>query len=526
MCLKISDPKDYKAALYIRLSKEDDSGKESESVSNQKSILQTFAEKQHLEVYDIYIDDGFSGTDFNRPSFQRLIRDIEDKKVNMVISKDMSRLGRDYIQTGYYLEKYFPEKRVRYISLLDNIDTGSESSMNDITPFKAIMNDMYAKDISKKIKSVKEDKRKKGLFIGGKAPYGYKKSPGEKNRIVIDEKTADVVRKMFSLALEGKSGREIAQILTLDNVLTPSGYAGLNIPGTSVYSNVWKSEVVTFMLKNQVYIGSMVQGRVRKINYKSKKIIKLPREQWTIVQDTHEPIIDREVFDRVQIMLEKKKNTRTRTYDYLLRGLIYCRECGYKMAVMSRRLSGNKEVLYLLCRTYQRFTGYKKCTCHNIKVDTVTEAVLNKTKEVCKRYFDIREMYDILEQEYKKAKRKKHAEDTVEAVASRIGNLTGKLDKIYADKLSGILSESDFIRIYRCVEEERAQLQEKLAALKKEAPEDEKESGVSFKELAGKFLNTAKTNKELIFSLINRVEITKDQEVLIYFSFQRPKHLS
>ena len=177
MYLEISNPMDYHVALYIRLSKEDENEGPSESVTNQKSLLDEFAKKHRLSVYDVYIDDGYSGTNFDRPAFQRMIGDIEAGKVNMVITKDLSRLGRDYIMTGHYMERYFPEKRVRYISLLDGIDTGVESTANDITPFRAIMNDMYAKDISRKIKSVKRDKQRKGQFIGGKPVYGYKMHP-------------------------------------------------------------------------------------------------------------------------------------------------------------------------------------------------------------------------------------------------------------------------------------------------------------------------------------------------------------
>ena len=180
----ISDPGRYRAALYIRLSKEDESEGPSQSVKNQRSMLEEYVRQQGLRVYDTYVDDGWSGTSFERPAFARMLRDIEAERVNMVITKDLSRLGRDYILTGHYMERYFPEHRVRYISLLDGIDTGVESSANDITPFRAIMNDMYAKDISRKIRSVKHDKQRKGEFIGGKPVYGYRMHPAEKNRIV------------------------------------------------------------------------------------------------------------------------------------------------------------------------------------------------------------------------------------------------------------------------------------------------------------------------------------------------------
>lgn len=198
----------------------------SESVTNQKSLLNEFVQQHRLPVYDTYIDDGWSGTSFNRPAFQRMIGDIETKKVNMVITKDLSRLGRDYIMTGHYMERYFPEKRVRYISLLDGIDTGIESTANDITPFRAIMNDMYAKDISKKIKSVKHDKQQKGQFIGGKPVYGYKMHPTEKNKIVIDEAVAPIVRRIFAMALTGMSCRRIAMVLNEEGIPTPATYCG------------------------------------------------------------------------------------------------------------------------------------------------------------------------------------------------------------------------------------------------------------------------------------------------------------
>ena len=226
MYLEISNPMDYHAALYIRLSKEDESEGPSQSVQNQESLLREFVQQHRLTVFDTYVDDGWSGTNFDRPSFQRLIADIEAKKVNMVITKDLSRLGRDYIMTGHYMERYFPEHRVRYISLLDGIDTGVDSTANDITTFRAIMNDMYTKDISNKIKSVKRDKQQKGQFIGDKPMYGYKMHSTEKNRIVIDEKAAPVVRQIFAPALSSMSCRKTATTLSEEGGPSPATYCG------------------------------------------------------------------------------------------------------------------------------------------------------------------------------------------------------------------------------------------------------------------------------------------------------------
>ena len=253
-----------------------------------------------------------------------MISDIEAKRVNLVVTKDLSRLGRDYILTGHYMERYFPEHRVRYISLLDGIDTGVESTANDITPFRAIMNDMYAKDISKKISSVKHDKQRKGLFIGGKPVYGYKMHPTEKNRIVVDEDAALVVRRVFSMALEGISCRKIAAQLNMENIPPPSVYAGLPVGKTGPYTGLWSGERVSDMLQNETYIGNMVQGRTRRINYKTKRCIRQARQDWIVVEGTHEPVIDRETFQKVRVLIDSRRHTRSRTYDFLLKGLIYC----------------------------------------------------------------------------------------------------------------------------------------------------------------------------------------------------------
>ena len=337
MYLEISNPMDYHAALYIRLSKEDESEGPSQSVQNQESLLREFVQQHRLIVYDTYIDDGWSGTSFDRPAFQRMIADIEAKKVNMVITKDLSRLGRDYILTGHYMERYFPEHRVRYISLLDGIDTGVDSTANDITPFRAIMNDMYAKDISKKIKSVKRDKQRKGQFIGGKPVYGYKMHPTEKNKIVIDEAVAPIVRRIFAMALSGMSCRNIATLLNQEGVPTPATYANLPVVRPGPYTGLWSSERISDMLQNETYIGNMVQGRSVKISYKSKKCLKQNPANWVVVEGTHEPLVDRETFQKVRMLVNSRRYTRSRTYDFLLKGLIFCHECGYPLAVLNRK---------------------------------------------------------------------------------------------------------------------------------------------------------------------------------------------
>lgn len=518
MFLEISDPTTYHAALYIRLSKEDESEGPSQSVTNQKSLLDDFVKKHRLPVYDTYIDDGWSGTSFDRPDFQRMIDDIEAKKVNMVITKDLSRLGRDYILTGHYMERYFPEKRVRYISLLDGIDTGVDSAANDITPFRAIMNDMYARDISKKIKSVKRDKQRKGQFIGGKPMYGYKMHPTEKNKIVIDEEAAPIVRRIFAMALDGASCRRIAAALNEEHVPTPAAYCGWNMGRRGPYAGLWSSERISEMLQNETYIGNMVQGRSVKISYKSKKCLKQERENWVVVEGTHEPLIDEESFRKVRALVESRKHTRSRTYDFLLKGLIFCHECGYPLAALNRKNAAGEERLFFVCRTYQRFTRAGVCTCHSIKEQTVTEAVIAKVREACQDYLNPGKLLPTAQKWVEAARAADSVEAEIQSLKRKLESMTAQLDSMYMDKLSGLLNEEDFQRIYLREKADRSKLEFQLREL-----ERRRESPVSAEEearaLVQRFIEGACASRELLVSLMERVELTEDKQVIIRFRF-------
>lgn len=518
MYLEISNPMDYHAALYIRLSKEDESEGPSQSVQNQESLLREFVQQHRLTVFDTYVDDGWSGTNFDRPSFQRMIADIEAKKVNMVITKDLSRLGRDYIMTGHYMERYFPEHRVRYISLLDGIDTGVDSTANDITPFRAIMNDMYAKDISKKIKSVKRDKQRKGEFIGGKPVYGYKMHPTEKNKIVIDEEVAPIVRRIFALALGGMSCRNIAVLLNREGIPTPATYANLPVAKPGPYTGLWSSERISEMLQNETYIGNMVQGRSVKISYKSKKCLKQDPANWVVVEGTHEPLVDAESFHRVRMLLNSRKHTRSRTYDFLLKGLIFCHECGYPLAVINRKNTRGEDVLYFVCRTYQRFTKAGVCTCHSIKEKTVTDAVIARVQEVCRGFLNPEELLPMAREAVEEARKQNSLEAELQALQSRIDSLTASMDRVYADRLSGLLPEEDFQRLFN-----RLKLDRKLLEERRQEMELQKKSPVTVddraRELVERFIQTAGESRELLVSLIERVELTEDKEIIIKFRF-------
>ena len=517
--VEISNPMDYKVALYIRLSKEDDSDSESQSVTNQRNFLLQYVKENNLDVFDNYVDDGFSGTSFNRPSFNRMLADIEKGKVNMVITKDMSRLGRNYIETGQFMEVYCPEREVRYIAVLDGVDTGKNSAANDISPFRAVMNDMYAKETSNKIKTTKRNKQQQGLFIGGKAPFGYVLSKTVKNTFEIDEEAAKVVRRIFSIALSGMSCRQIAVGLNEEKVPTPAQYANINVGRQGPYSGKWSSERIADMIKNQTYIGCMVQGKRKKVSYKSSKCLKMNRSDWIVIPDKHPAIIDKEMFDKVQLMMETRTKVRTGVYDYVLKGIIHCHECGYPLGVINRPNAKGQETLYFVCRTYQRFTQDSACTCHCILVNKVTEAVMEKIKDVCKSYMNMTALRSVAEKEVLEQKRLQNLDSDIFTLTKKLDSLTTNLDKMYMDKLSGILSDDDFTRIYTNAKTQRGELEEKIKKLKALKNDDGKQRDI-IEGMVKRFTKSKEYSKELIVSLIERIELSEGKHIYIYFRFK------
>ena len=410
--LKITNPIDYKVALYIRLSKEDEKPGESQSISNQRSMLQRFAKKERLYVVDEYIDDGISGTTFERPGFKRLIRDIENGRVNMVITKDLSRLGRDYIQTGYYLEKYFPENRVRYISILDNVDTGIESSSNDITPFKSILNDMYAKDVSKRITTAFESCMERGSVLGS-TPYGYDRIKDDNGyRLVIDEPAAEIVRKIFAMAKSGMSHRAIAGELTRSGVRTPEGYrqTGLATVLEGEPLSEWKNGTISQILSNEAYIGNLLQGKTKRCLYQGLDKQRVSKEEWIVHENAHEPIISKVLFDEVRNVVDKKKEKKSFAVREDLpltpdkyKGILKCSVCGENMpresAIMYSE-NGDVRQYYYRCRhghlSIEEREGKSKVMISEEQLDLLVFASVQKAvKELAP---DKKKLFDTLEQ--------------------------------------------------------------------------------------------------------------------------------
>ena len=320
------------------------------------------------------------------------------------------------------------------------------------------------------------------------------------------------------MALSGMSCRKIATTLNKEGIPTPATYCGWKVGTPGPYTGLWSSERISEMLKNETYIGNMVQGRSVKISYKSKKCLKQDPANWVIVEGTHEPLVDAETFQKVQLLVNSRKHTRSRTYDFLLKGLIFCHECGYPLAVLNRKNARGEDVLYFVCRTYQRFTKAGVCTCHSIKEKTVTDAVIRKVREVCRAYLDPDELLPMAQEAVEHAQKQSSLETELQAIQARINSLTANLDRMYTDRLNGLLPEEDFQRIFGRVKLEREQLEEKRQALEfqKKSPVRSEDRA---RELVQRFIETAGESRELLVSLIERVELTEDKEVIIKFRF-------
>ena len=348
----------YRVGIYCRLSKDDPQDGESSSIVTQKAILMDYCAAQDYEVCRIYVDDGYSGLNFNRPGFQELLADVESGAINMVITKDLSRLGRDYIMTGYYSEIYFESKGVRYIALADDFDSLKQG--NDIAPFKNILNDMYARDISKKIKNAKHQRAKQGRFIGATTPYGYKKDPHNKGKLIIDPEAAEVVRLVFSLACEGRGNIAIAKELKARGIMIPSVYKLSH--GNSESSSCpaiqkgdscdWSYGTIGQMLNNPVYTGDLVSLKTETINCKTKQRVSVPTDQRIRTKNAHEAIISSEQFYRVKTARKTHVCLANISRENVFRGKLFCECCGHPLAISRKKLKDRVADIYLCMYHY------------------------------------------------------------------------------------------------------------------------------------------------------------------------------
>jgi len=504
----------YNTALYLRLSKEDELSGQSESIQNQRDFLTKYVLENDWNIVDVYIDDGFSGLNFDRPDFKRMISDIEDGKINLVITKDLSRLGRDYIDTGYYLERYFPTKQVRYIALNDGIDTMANSGHNDISPFKAVINDMYAKDISKKIRSSFDTKRQKGEFIGAFAPYGYIKDPANKNAFLVDKEAGEVVKRIFNLYIGGESITGIARRFNDEGLPCPAKHKR----NTTTYKNAmlkrywWTHETIKRILTNPSYIGNMAQRRQEKINYKVEKYRKIPPSEWIVAEDTHEPLIDKADFDFVQELIAKKvvKYSQPECVEHLLNGLLLCQCCGAKMTY--RRNSSKARDMMVLCSTYAKH-GPTYCSRRSMKEAEIEKYVLNHLRETAKIALskDFCDKFDDLKSD--------KGEDSKDRIIKRLAEIKNTIKLLYTDKLKGIIDEDLFVEMSGQYSGEKERLAKRLAEIEAIA---DKSTTHDYKSLIQKIINFEVVDRTILVKLIDKIEITKDKELVIYYNFPSP----
>ena len=515
--------------MYIRLSREDGDKQESESIGNQRKILQRYVKENNLCLVKEYVDDGISGTTFDRPSFNELLQDIENKTIDMVITKDLSRLGRDYIKTGFYLEDYFPKNNIRYVAITDGIDTYIDSTNNDITPFKAIMNDMYAKDISKKIRSVLKEKQKQGEYMCSISAYGYKKHPTIKNKLIVDEQVRDIVDKIFDMYSNGHGSVEIVNYLNSNKFLSPTGYRKTGLVQDENKTNYnWNEVTLCNMLKNEVYIGNTVQNKRSIISYKVKKFRTVDKEEHIRVENTHEAIIDIDVFEKVQCIIERRGTNTKLKYDYLLRGLLYCYHCKRKLQIVLKKNSkrNSKSHPYITCSDAKE----RGCYPLNLNYEKFEQHIIYVVQKICQIYADKEIFYSIYEQyQNKTLDIREGYKKKIEQIDRAITDINNNLDKMYMDKLKGVLQEEDYIRVSGKLSLERTKLNEQRQELEQKLiiTEDKIETKNHTKEekeideLIENFLKFEKPDKMFLYRLINKIEIDKDKNIYIYFNFSR-----
>jgi len=363
----------HKVGAYLRLSKEEFSNeKESNSITNQKLIIDNYLENnKEYKLVDYYIDDGYSGTNFNRPEFQRMLIDIKNKKIDVIVIKDLSRLGRNYIETGNFIEVIFPGMGVSVISVDENCEIDSSDYYgDDYLPLKNLFNDTYAKDISKKVRSSLIVKKYNGEFVGKLAPYGYIKDPKDKHKFLIDKNVSHIIKKIFNMILNGKSRREVADFLNDNDILTPSEYLKINTDKDVTIIKKWNSEMVNSILRNENYTGTLFQRKKRKLNYRIDKKIKLDKENWIVTENHHEAIISKEDFDKVQEILDRKSKVNKDGSIDILSGILKCKCCGSNMI---KRTSKGK--VYYYCSNYYRT---KKCENNKSISKSIVEEVIKK----------------------------------------------------------------------------------------------------------------------------------------------------
>ena len=521
----------YRVAAYERLSKEDDRVDESSSIESQKMIIESFANYEGLKILKHYSDDGWSGSNFNRPNFEKLIQDIEDGLINCVIVKDLSRLGRELYETGSYIEEYFLSKRVRFIAINDGYDSKVGDSMLGI---RLSVNDLYLRDTSKKIRSSFDAKRKKGLYIGSYAKFGYLKNKDNPKELIKDSYAAPIVAEMFEMIASGMGSTAVAHELTNRGIPIPSVYKKENRP----YMNkelgsgkgIWRPQTVLGIVSDEMYLGNMVQGRWRKVSYNSKKLIETPKSEWIVVKNTHEPIVSQELFDKVQRELEKKKKYRAKgKQKQLLQGLMYCKECGHTIGISYKKLK-NGYSKWTTCNLFSKYYRYDLCSPHRLNYTYLEEDVLCFLRKIGEKFFEVCEKEDILKESVKiEQKQLYQLEQESEKIEKEMVKHQNILTKLYEDRLNGVINTRQYTMMSKKYDEKLLDLEKKnveiTEMIEKIKASDNNRSFDECKVLLEKFMKFEYPTRELMNELIEKIEIDKNMNVEIFLNIDVKKYV-
>lgn len=517
----------YKAIIYLRLSKEDGDKEESYSISNQRDLAMDFiAAHSDISFVCEMVDDGYTGSNFQRPSFQKMIDMISKGEIDCVIVKDLSRFARDYIGSGYYLEKLFPSMGVRFISINDNIDYKVDNSANTrlIMAFKNVLNDSYIHDISVKIRSQFEIKRKKGEYIGAFVVYGYQKSAEDKHKLIIDKNAAEIVRSIFNQRMHGISANAIADKLNLFGVPSPSEHKKLC--GSNFSANLqkkheakWSAKAVIRILTNEIYTGTLIQGKRSTINYKVKKVIEKDESEWSVIKNAHEPIIQQEQFDIVQNIMQHDTRVQTgKKEPYLFSGFIECADCHSPM--VRRTASGNgKQYIYYMCSTNKLSLG---CSSHRVNEKTLYTSVLETISTYCNNVADLYDKLSEMSFETVRERQLERIEKAEKAANSEISDLKRTISVVQNRYTRNLETKEVCDEICRDIQSEINTLEKKIDRLQTEKTESIQEyrRNTIWIKLFSKYGNISELNRSMLAYLIDRIYIYEGKRIVIRFKYQ------
>ena len=516
---------DFNVGIYIRLSQEDKDKKyesDSESVINQKELLRNYVKNNNFNLVKEYVDDGFSGTDFERPGFKSLLEDINNKKINCVIVKDLSRLGRDHVMTGYYIETFFPENNIRFISILESFDSFKNQASNDSSTFIIACNDYYSKQNSIKIRNVLNEKRKSGKFVGSLPCYGYMRDPKDKGHLIPNPETAPIVKKIFKWRADGIGPTEIANRLNKLHVVTPSGYKKTNYSSRLIDRDNWNISTVKKILINRIYTGDLVQHTQTKVSYKSKKKITLDEKLWIVVENTHEPLVDKDTFDYVNNL--RKRNTRnyeikTGREKRLLEGKLFCKECGNRLTVLYRK---KQDYWSVNCNRYSRDPVRGRCYSHFYPYNYLEEQVLeqiNKSVSKLMKELDLKQLNDeVVKNVYKETN---NIDNVIKNLEIEKEKITKRITTLYNDRCDGVISAETYKELAKESETKLKEINDLIdnENIKKYKIKNKVNVLPDYTKKIKKLLNLNKPKKELIDTLIDKIIIDKDRNITIYFKY-------